>query len=121
MKKIIIALLIILFPLQVLATTTTSNGITDPLEHYTWYDTFKSGVKKAFSLTKPINEKLLSWFNRHIRPTITEWGMTIINNIKQGIKEEKEELGEKTKEDISNAIKKVWNFFKKEETETLGD
>lgn len=109
MRKLLL-IFVLLLPLQVLATTDIS--ITDPLKEYTWYDSFKNGLSKAFSFWKPINEKGLSFWDENIKPTVSGWGRSISEDIKEGIREEREELDGEIKELVSKATKKVWNFLK---------
>lgn len=104
MKKIAIILLFLL-PFSVSAQTTT---VGNPLEHYTWFDTFKSYLKETFSFLKPILERANLWYKNSIYPLVGDYIEAVKDNIKKGLEEEKQELNR----ELKDILKKVWEKIK---------
>ena len=109
MKK----LLIILLFLPTIALS-QDIAIAEPLEDYTWLDTFKSIIGRIYDTWKPINKKLVDG----VWPSISGWGSNLKERMEQGWEEEKEEKNQKI---VLEIISKSFYTIKNWIISTTGD
>lgn len=118
MVKVILFGLAILFLILIIAYSTVikpapteESLIPDPLQDFTVENQPK--VWERLFIWRPINERVIIWWQNKVKPVIQEWLNNKKRDIEEGLDEEQKEWSEKMNGFLIKTWEKIWDKFKK--------